>query len=174
MYNRNVQYIHITPEKRSAWGDFRSVELALLSDGIHAGLVVDEAHCVSTWGHDFRPKLRELGVQHAEIHSQLRYDDRFQISPISAYTATSPPRVTDDIIATLGLRDVVVVHGAVDRSNLMYVVVQSSNPKAANKDDLLKILVVDALAHVAECTSVEWGPGMIYLDYTSHCKWHCR
>ncbi len=77
--------------------------------GIHA-IAVDEAHCISQWGHDFRPEYRQLAV--------LR--ERFSGASIHAYTATATPRVREDIIGQLQLRDPLVLVGTFDRPNLTY------------------------------------------------------
>ncbi|MBX3372990.1 MAG: DNA helicase RecQ [Phycisphaeraceae bacterium] len=71
---------------------------------------IDEAHCISQWGHDFRPEYRQLAV--------LR--DRFPAASVHAFTATATPRVRDDIIAQLDLRDPCVLVGTFDRPNLVY------------------------------------------------------
>src|SRR3954447_12834444 len=71
---------------------------------------VDEAHCISAWGHDFRPEYRGLQA--------LR--DRFPDSSIHAYTATATETVREDIAAQLGLRDATVLVGDFRRSNLQY------------------------------------------------------
>jgi ATP-dependent DNA helicase RecQ len=73
-------------------------------------LVVDEAHCISHWGHDFRPEYRRLG--------QLRAA-RPQM-PIQAFTATATPQVQADIAKQLGLRDPLLLVGSFDRPNLTY------------------------------------------------------
>ena len=77
--------------------------------GIHA-FAIDEAHCISQWGHDFRPEYRQLAV--------LR--ERFPAASIHAYTATATPRVREDIVAQLRLRDPLVLVGTFDRPNLTY------------------------------------------------------
>ncbi|MBI1961949.1 MAG: RecQ family ATP-dependent DNA helicase, partial [Candidatus Rokubacteria bacterium] len=72
-----------------------------------------EAHCISQWGHDFRPEYRQLRVLKAT----------FPGTAVHAYTATATPQVRDDIVAELGLEKPVVLVGAVDRPNLVYRVV---------------------------------------------------
>jgi ATP-dependent DNA helicase RecQ len=75
-------------------------------------VVIDEAHCVSDWGHDFRPEYRRL----AEVRAQL------PDVPILAFTATATPRVRDDIAAQLGLRDPRRHLASFDRPNLFWSV----------------------------------------------------
>lgn len=74
---------------------------------------IDEAHCISHWGHDFRPEYRQLAL--------LR--DRFPAASIHAFTATATPRVRADIARQLALRDPVELVGTFDRPNLVYRVV---------------------------------------------------
>ncbi|MCE9593600.1 MAG: DNA helicase RecQ [Planctomycetes bacterium] len=75
-----------------------------------ATLVVDEAHCISHWGHDFRPEYRRLG----ELRTRAPH------IPIQAFTATATPRVREDIVRELGLVDPTVLVGGFDRPNLTY------------------------------------------------------
>jgi ATP-dependent DNA helicase RecQ len=73
-------------------------------------VAIDEAHCISVWGHDFRPEYRQLGL--------LR-----KLLPdvgIHAYTATATERVRHDIVQQLGLRSAEVLVGSFDRPNLVY------------------------------------------------------
>jgi ATP-dependent DNA helicase RecQ len=87
---------------------------------------IDEAHCISQWGHDFRPEYRQLAL--------LR--ERFPAASIHAYTATATPRVRDDIVAQLHLRSPEVLVGTFDRPNLVYRVV----PRTDRVQQTLEIL----------------------------------
>ena len=82
--------------------------------------VVDEAHCVSQWGHDFRPEYFKLG----EIARRLG------VRSIFAATATATPRVAGDIIRRLGLRDPVRIATGFERPNLSYDVVPVRGERA--------------------------------------------
>jgi ATP-dependent DNA helicase RecQ len=77
--------------------------------------IVDEAHCISTWGHDFRPDYRLIG-------GALIACGR---PPIGAFTATATPEVRDDIASNLGLRDPLVVVTGFNRPNLRLEAVQA-------------------------------------------------
>ena len=81
---------------------------------------IDEAHCISHWGHDFRPEYRQL----AELKS------RFPKTSIHAYTATATERVRADIVAQLRLNNPVLLVGAFDRPNLIYRVVPRVDARA--------------------------------------------
>src|SRR5437868_11876602 len=71
---------------------------------------IDEAHCISHWGHDFRPEYRQLN----------RLKEHFPQASVHAYTATATERVRRDIIDQLGLADPAVLVGNFDRPNLTY------------------------------------------------------
>ncbi len=79
---------------------------------------IDEAHCISHWGHDFRPEYRQL--------AQLK--ERFPHASVHAYTATATERVRADIIEQLRLHDATVLVGDFDRPNLVYRVVPRFDP----------------------------------------------
>ncbi len=72
-------------------------------------LAVDEAHCISEWGHDFRPAYRRIGAVRARLGC-----------PVLALTASATPRVREDVAASLGLRDPLVVVRSFDRPNLSW------------------------------------------------------
>src|SRR5437588_7780564 len=80
-------------------------------------IAIDEAHCISQWGHDFRPEYRQLG--------QLRAD--FPGASFHAFTATATERVRRDIVSELRLRDPLVLVGSFDRPNLIYRVLRRGN-----------------------------------------------
>src|SRR6204780_812315 len=73
---------------------------------------IDEAHCISQWGHDFRPEYRKL----AELKTH------FPHASLHAYTATATGRVRHDIVEQLGLKDPAVLVGALPRPNLVFPV----------------------------------------------------
>ncbi len=87
---------------------------------------IDEAHCISHWGHDFRPEYRRL----AEIKT------RFPQASVHAYTATATERVRADIAEQLGLRNPAVLVGTFDRPNLVYRIV----PRVDVKGQVLDVL----------------------------------
>jgi ATP-dependent DNA helicase RecQ len=89
-------------------------------------LAIDEAHCISDWGHDFRPEYRQL----REI--RLRFPD----IPLMALTATATDRVRVDIVAQLGLRDPGIYVAGFNRPNLIYRV----EPKHAPYQRLITFL----------------------------------
>ncbi len=80
-------------------------------------VAIDEAHCISSWGHDFRPEYRGLKV--------LR--QAFPGVGIHAYTATASERVRQDIVAQLELRDPAMLVGNFDRPNLIYRITRTEN-----------------------------------------------
>jgi ATP-dependent DNA helicase RecQ len=103
--SRELKLLYVSPE-RMAQPSFANY----LREAGLSFLVVDEAHCISQWGHDFRPEYREL--------SRLR--EIFPDKAIHAYTATATPHVRDDIVQELCLREPSILIGSFDRSNLTY------------------------------------------------------
>jgi len=89
-------------------------------------IAVDEAHCISQWGHDFRPEYRQLGA--------LR--ERFPAVGLHAFTATATARVRRDITSQLRLREPLELVGSFDRPNLVYRVL----PRAILKRQLQDVL----------------------------------
>ncbi len=88
---------------------------------------VDEAHCISEWGHDFRPEYRRIRPIINEIN----------VRPMIALTATATPKVQHDIQKNLGMQDAMVFKSSFNRPNLYYEV----KPKTANTDrDIIKYI----------------------------------
>ncbi len=100
-----LKILYIAPERLAADGFLSWLERSGMS-----ALAVDEAHCISHWGHDFRPEYRLVG----EVRQRLPH------VPITALTATATPEVRADIVRSLGLRDPLVLVGGFDRPNLVY------------------------------------------------------
>ena len=88
---------------------------------------VDEAHCISEWGHDFRPEYRRLREMMDEIDANI---------PVLAVTATATPKVQSDIVKNLGLRDPNIFISSFNRDNLYYEI----QPKV-KKDATIKHIV---------------------------------
>jgi ATP-dependent DNA helicase RecQ len=105
--------------------------------------VVDEAHCVAEWGHDFRPDYLRL---HGAIAALGR-------PPVMAATATATPRVAGEIAAKLGLREWVSVSSGFDRPNLAFDVVRVEGKGAVARKRM-------ALLHVLE--SADARPAIVY------------
>lgn len=112
------EIIYITPERLE-----NPTYLDLVSSHGVSLFVVDEAHCVSQWGHDFRPSY--LALRQA-VHALGR-------PPILALTATATPEVTDDIVAQLGMTDPVIVRDGIDRENLFFEVFQTADREAKRR-----------------------------------------
>jgi len=91
-----------------------------------SSFAIDEAHCISHWGHDFRPEYRQL----AELKT------RFRNASLHAYTATATERVRRDIVEQLQLEDPAVLVGSFDRPNLLYRVIPKLDVNAQVADVL--------------------------------------
>jgi ATP-dependent DNA helicase RecQ len=137
----DVDVLLVSPERLNNPG-FRDLVLPRLMAA--AGmLVVDEAHCISDWGHDFRPDYRRLRTLLAELPPQV---------PVLATTATANARVTRDIAEQLGAgggAETLVLRGALDRASLHLGVVRL--PAAQQR-----------LAWLAEHLAELTGSGIIY------------
>jgi ATP-dependent DNA helicase RecQ len=116
-----LRFLYLAPERLGASGFLDSLGRLKVSR-----VVIDEAHCISSWGHDFRPDYRRLGDAIAVCGRP----------PVAAFTATATPRVRLDIIANLGLRQPVGKVSGFARENLMMSVVRCRG-KADKRDSLL-------------------------------------
>jgi ATP-dependent DNA helicase RecQ len=112
-----------------------------------ARFVIDEAHCVSEWGHDFRPDYRRLRAAAAACRAS---DGGAGRPPIAAFTATATPEVRDDIVAMVGLESPQILVTGFDRPNIFLRVEQVEDEE--EKDELLPRLVSGRRALVYAAT----------------------
>ncbi|MBE0609830.1 MAG: RecQ family ATP-dependent DNA helicase [Dehalococcoidia bacterium] len=138
-----LQLLYVAPE-RFGNGSFvaalRGIRVALLA--------IDEAHCISQWGHDFRPSYRELGGVRQQVGNP----------PIVALTATADPRVREDILLRLQLRDPVVHVAGFDRPNLRFEVQRVSSLKEKSQaiaDELRALKQESAIVYCGTRKRVE-------------------
>ena len=116
-----TKLLYVAPESLT-----KSENVALLKEIKISFYAVDEAHCISEWGHDFRPEYRRIRT----IIDDIGY------SPIIALTATATPKVQSDILKNLGMPDATVFKSSFNRSNLYYEVRDKSDPKR----DIIKFI----------------------------------
>lgn len=113
LHHGDYRLLYIAPERLMLTG-----YLSLLQNWQINLLAIDEAHCISEWGHDFRPEYRRL--------VELR--DRVPSLPIIALTATATKRVQEDIVTLLRMRDPACYVASFNRPNLTYPVQAKDNP----------------------------------------------
>ncbi len=116
-----VRFLYVTPEKMARSDSFMQSLQQLAARGLLARFVIDEAHCVSQWGHDFRSDYLRL--------NELR--PKFPHVPIIALTATATRLVTEDVINVLRLNEPALVKLSFNRKNLIYSVERKGSAKAA-------------------------------------------
>lgn len=120
--------VYVTPEYFGRSDHFVQSLKSLENRGLLNRFVVDEAHCVSQWGHDFRPDYRKLAA--------LKH--HFPQVPISALTATATDTVQRDIIQTLGLHNAVSFKGSFNRHNLKYSVQRITSKAGSTVAEIIK------------------------------------
>lgn len=108
----NIDFLYVSPERLKT-----RIFIERLKKMTLGLLVVDEAHCISEWGHDFRPSYMEIDLVR-EFHPK---------TPIIALTATATKRVQDDIIKQLNLNNVKLFQGSFDRPNLAFTIIQTED-----------------------------------------------
>nr|XP_046249450.1 Bloom syndrome protein homolog isoform X2 [Scatophagus argus] len=118
-----IKLLYVTPEKVSASNKLISALQNLYERDLLARFVIDEAHCVSQWGHDFRPDYKRL--------HELR--QKFPKVAMMALTATATPRVQKDILHQLNMTRPQVFNMSFNRANLKYAVLPKK-PKKVDED----------------------------------------
>lgn len=112
-----AKLVYLTPEMLSKSGQAQSALKKLHSRGLLARFVIDEAHCLSQWGHDFRPDYKLL--------SQLKIT--YPGVPLMALTATANSKVQQDVLTNLGMQNCLVLKQSFNRRNLYYEIRQKSH-----------------------------------------------
>ncbi len=134
-----AQLIYVTPERLEKEEFLAELRAA----GGVSLLVVDEAHCISQWGHDFRPAYLALGEAREALGNP----------PVLALTATATEDVANEILDVLGIPDARVVNAGTERENLFFSVRNTVNNDAK-------------LAAITDMLATEEGTGIIYTAST--------
>ncbi len=108
----DLKILYLAPERVGSYGFSEFLESLTVSL-----LAIDEAHCISEWGHDFRPDYRNLQFLRQKVAN----------IPVIALTATATPRVREDILSQLGMKQGAVFVSSFNRANLNYSVRQKYN-----------------------------------------------
>ena len=116
-----TKLLYVAPESLT-----KAENISMLKEIKISFYAVDEAHCISEWGHDFRPEYRRIRNIIEEIGN----------APIIALTATATPKVQSDIIKNLGMTDATVFKSSFNRPNLYYEIRDKSDPKR----DIIKFI----------------------------------
>jgi ATP-dependent DNA helicase RecQ len=136
--NGHTKLVYVAPERLFAEHFLQFLDQVSDRVGLNS-FAIDEAHCVSEWGHDFRPEYRQLD----------RLRDRYPHVPVIALTATATERVRLDIANQLQLRQPFVHLASFDRPNLYYEVVEKKSDR-------------DTYANLLQQIRRQSGSGIIY------------
>ena len=135
----NIKLLYLSPERLRnpiVCERLKTLPISLLA--------IDEAHCISHWGHDFRPAYRQIAQFHSIINKP----------PVMALTATATQRVKKDIIASLELEDTQLIQTSFFRPNLSYQVIHTENK----------------LSTIRSILKNSSGNTILYLRTRQHCE----
>jgi len=135
----NIKLLYLSPERLRnpiVCERLKTLPISLLA--------IDEAHCISHWGHDFRPAYRQIAQFHSNINKP----------PVMALTATATQRVKKDIIASLELEDTQLIQTSFFRPNLSYQVIHTENK----------------LGTIRSILKNSSGNTILYLRTRQHCE----
>jgi ATP-dependent DNA helicase RecQ len=118
--NRKTKMLYIAPETLT-----KDENIAFFKKANVSFVAVDEAHCISEWGHDFRPEYRRVKIMVEGIGKEI---------PIVALTATATPKVRTDIVKNLNMHDVNIFMASFNRDNLFYEVHPKKNKEQTFRD----------------------------------------
>ncbi|MBE6251521.1 MAG: DNA helicase RecQ [Bacteroidales bacterium] len=116
-----TKLLYVAPESLT-----KAENIAILKEIKISFYAIDEAHCISEWGHDFRPEYRRI----------RNIVDEIGQAPVIALTATATPKVQSDILKNLGITDAKVFKSSFNRPNLYYEIRDKSDPKR----DIIKFI----------------------------------
>jgi len=145
----HLKLVYVAPERFRSQGfldALRSIPIARF--------VVDEAHCISEWGHDFRPDYLSIRTVVEELSTPGRR------IPLMAVTATATQRVQTSIVANLGMHEPAIFIGGFNRPNLHYAVHRCKNDNERN----------DKLARALPKMAQRGGSGLIYVATRNQCE----
>ena len=133
----NTKLLYVAPESLA-----KEDNIEFLSKINISFLAVDEAHCISEWGHDFRPEYRNLKSILDRINNKI---------PIIALTATATSKVQDDIVKNLGIKNAEVFKSSFNRPNLFYEIKQKTED--VNRDIISFIKQREGKSGIIYCLS---------------------
>jgi ATP-dependent DNA helicase RecQ len=169
--NGEIDLLYVAPERLMT-----PRFLELLEDSPVGLFAIDEAHCVSQWGHDFRPEYIQLSVLH----------ERFPDVPRIALTATADAITRDEIVHRLALDDARIFVSSFDRPNIRYRIVEKDNARSqlldfiraehTNKDGTTDAGVVYCLSRRKVEETADWlkGQGIRALPYHAGMEFQIR
>ena len=157
LHHGELDLLYVAPERMmrpSFIQSLQQLDIALIA--------VDEAHCVSQWGHDFRPEYAALG--------ELR--PHFPGVPLIALTATADPQTRDDVVRILGLGDAQFFASSFDRPNIKYTVLEKHRPQSQLRRFLARRQDESGIVYALSRKRVEEVAGYLQDEGYSAAAYH--